>query len=74
MIEFRDAALWFARHGYVVVAPVRPGYAFLGSGWRPLDVHFTYPAPRNRATYRQGIEARRAGATTHPFSCFGALC
>ena len=25
-IEFRDAALWFARHGYVVVAPVRPGY------------------------------------------------
>jgi len=26
VIEFRDAALWFARHGYVVVAPVRPGY------------------------------------------------
>ena len=26
MIEFRDAALWFARQGYVVVAPVRPGY------------------------------------------------
>jgi dienelactone hydrolase len=25
-IEFRDAALWFARRGYVVVAPVRPGY------------------------------------------------
>jgi len=25
-IEFRDAALWFARQGYVVVAPVRPGY------------------------------------------------
>jgi len=25
-IEFRDAALWFARHGYVVIAPVRPGY------------------------------------------------
>ena len=22
--------------------------AFLGSGWRPLDVHFAYPAPRNR--------------------------
>jgi hypothetical protein len=26
VIEFRDAALWFARHGYVVVAPIRPGY------------------------------------------------
>ncbi|MCC8953394.1 dienelactone hydrolase [Bradyrhizobium sp. Pear77] len=26
MIEFRDAALWFARQGHVVVAPVRPGY------------------------------------------------
>src|SRR3954453_14592445 len=26
VIEFRDAALWFARKGYVVVAPVRPGY------------------------------------------------
>src|SRR6202051_2956498 len=26
VIEFRDAALWFVRQGYVVVAPVRPGY------------------------------------------------
>ena len=26
VIEFRDAAVWFARRGYVVVAPVRPGY------------------------------------------------
>src|ERR1700739_4809724 len=26
VIEFRDAAIWFARRGYVVVAPVRPGY------------------------------------------------
>jgi dienelactone hydrolase len=26
VIEFRDAAVWFARQGYVVVAPVRPGY------------------------------------------------
>jgi dienelactone hydrolase len=25
VIEFRDAALWFAKQGYVVVAPVRPG-------------------------------------------------
>ena len=27
--------------------------AFLGAGWRPLDVHFAYPAPRNRGTYRR---------------------
>ena len=27
--------------------------AFLGSGWRPLDVHFVHPAPRNRDTYRR---------------------
>jgi len=26
VIEFRDAALWFAKQGYLVVAPVRPGY------------------------------------------------
>ncbi|MEH2564337.1 dienelactone hydrolase family protein [Bradyrhizobium sp. AZCC 2289] len=26
VIEFRDAAIWFAKQGYVVVAPVRPGY------------------------------------------------
>jgi len=25
-VEFRDAALWFARQGYLVVAPVRPGF------------------------------------------------
>lgn len=27
LIEFRDAAFWFARQGYVVVAPIRPGFA-----------------------------------------------
>jgi dienelactone hydrolase len=26
IIEFRDAAVWLAKQGYVVVAPVRPGY------------------------------------------------
>jgi dienelactone hydrolase len=26
LLEFRDAALWFARKGFVVVAPVRSGY------------------------------------------------
>ena len=32
VIEFRDAALWFARQGYVVVAPVRPGYGATAIG------------------------------------------
>lgn len=27
--------------------------AFLGPGWRPLDVHFVHPPPRNRDTYRR---------------------
>jgi dienelactone hydrolase len=26
LVEFRDAALWFARHGYLVVAPMGSGY------------------------------------------------
>ena len=26
LVEFRDAALWFARRGYIVVAPTGPGY------------------------------------------------
>jgi len=27
LVEFRDAALWFARQGNLVVAPIRPGFA-----------------------------------------------
>jgi dienelactone hydrolase len=27
LVEFRDAAFWFARQGYLVVAPIRPGFA-----------------------------------------------
>jgi dienelactone hydrolase len=26
LIEFRDAAFWLARRGYMVIAPIRPGY------------------------------------------------
>ena len=26
MVEFRDAAFWFARRGYLVVVPIRPGF------------------------------------------------
>jgi dienelactone hydrolase len=33
LVEFRDAAMWFARRGYMVVAPTGPGY---GAG--ALDV------------------------------------
>jgi len=33
LVEFRDAAMWFARRGYMVVAPLGPGY---GAG--ALDV------------------------------------
>jgi dienelactone hydrolase len=33
LVEFRDAALWFARRGYMVVAPTGPGY-----GAAALDV------------------------------------
>jgi dienelactone hydrolase len=32
-VEFRDAAMWFARRGYLVVAPTGPGY-----GTQALDV------------------------------------
>src|SRR5262245_14505077 len=32
-VEFRDAAMWFARRGYMVVAPAGPGY-----GAAALDV------------------------------------
>jgi dienelactone hydrolase len=30
LVEFRDAAFWFARRGYLVVAPVGPGYGATG--------------------------------------------
>ena len=33
LVEFRDAAMWFARRGYLVVAPTGPGY-----GATALDV------------------------------------
>jgi len=33
LVEFRDAAMWFARRGYMVVAPTGPGY-----GAAALDV------------------------------------
>ena len=30
LVEFRDAAFWFARRGYLVVAPAGPGYGAAG--------------------------------------------
>ena len=37
--------------------------ALLGSGWRPLDVHFAHPAPRNRETYRRFFNCNVAFGT-----------
>jgi dienelactone hydrolase len=36
LVEFRDAAIWFARRGYLVVAPAGPGY---GAGALDLPEH-----------------------------------
>ena len=44
--------------------------ALLGSGWRPLDVHFAYPAPRNRETYRRFFNCNvRFGAEFDAIIC-----
>jgi AraC-like DNA-binding protein len=44
--------------------------AFLGAGWRPLDVHFTYPAPRNRNIYRRFFKCNVAfGADANAIIC-----
>ena len=44
--------------------------ALLGSGWRPLDVHFAHPAPRNRATYRRFFNCNVAfGANFDAIMC-----
>lgn len=34
--------------------------AFLGPGWRPLDVHFVHPTPRNREIYRRFFDCNVA--------------
>ena len=44
--------------------------AFLGPGWRPLDVHFVHPAPRNRDTYRRFFDCNVAfGAEIDAILC-----
>ena len=44
--------------------------AFLGPGWRPSDVHFAHPAPRNRKTYRRFFACNVAfGAETDAILC-----
>lgn len=43
---------------------------FLGAGWRPLDVHFTFPAPRDRSTYRRFFNCNVAfGAESDAIIC-----
>jgi len=39
MVEFRDAAHWFAHRGYMVIAPVGPGY---GGGGLDMPEHGLY--------------------------------
>ena len=48
LVEFRDAAFWFARQGYMVVAPVGPGYG--GGGFDvPERGQITEAFPWNEA-------------------------
>jgi dienelactone hydrolase len=39
LVEFRDAAFWFARRGYFVVAPAGPGYGGVGLDVPQLGFH-----------------------------------
>src|SRR5581483_10454507 len=39
LVEFRDAAFWFARRGYLVAAPAGPGYGGLGLDMPERGIH-----------------------------------
>jgi len=39
LVEFRDAAFWFARRGYFVVAPAGPGYGGVGLDIPERGIH-----------------------------------
>jgi len=39
LVEFRDAAFWFARRGYFVIAPAGPGYGGVGLDMPELGIH-----------------------------------
>ena len=42
MVEFRDAALWFARRGYLVVVPIRSGFGSSAIDLPEQGVHGIY--------------------------------
>ena len=39
LVEFRQAAFWFARRGYLVVAPAGPGYGGIGLDLPERGIH-----------------------------------
>jgi hypothetical protein len=39
LVEFRDAAFWFARRGYFVIAPAGPGYGGVGLDMPEHGIH-----------------------------------
>lgn len=42
LVEFRDAAFWFARRGYFVVAPAGPGYGGVGLDIPERGIHAVF--------------------------------
>ncbi len=42
LVEFRDAAFWFARRGYFVVAPAGPGYGGIGLDIPERGIHAVF--------------------------------
>src|SRR6476619_4226783 len=42
LVEFRDAAMWFARRGHLVVAPVGSGYGAVAHDMPELGIYGTF--------------------------------
>ena len=50
LVEFRDAAIWFARQGYLVVAPVGSGYGASAIDIAERGLYGPSPMPASRPT------------------------
>ena len=50
LVEFRDAAFWFARRGYFVVAPAGPGYGAAGMDVPELGLYGAFFSKVGRCT------------------------
>ena len=50
LVEFRDAAIWFARQGDLVVSPVRSGYGASAIDIAERGLHGPSPMPASRPT------------------------